>query len=99
MVNTDDGRTTMDFDIQVGGEPPPSPRGRGGGKYEAIAVAARENAGEWISVKGLSRNVAAQIRKNQARGFKEGRWEASATGKGDDTVLWVKYLGEDEDVQ
>lgn len=88
-----------DFEISVGGEPPPSPRGRGRGRYEDIADEARKHQGVWISVKGINKSVAAQIRKNEARGFKEGRWEATGTGKGDDLTLWVKYLGEGEDVQ
>lgn len=87
----------MTFDIQVGGEPPSSPRGAGRGKYEDISDAARENPGTWVHTKGIGKNTAAQIRKGQARGFKEGRWESTSTGKGDDMELWVKYLGEDED--
>jgi hypothetical protein len=96
MAITDDERTTVDFEINVGGEPPASPRGQGRGKYEPLADAARENPGVWVSVKGVNKNVAAQIRKGQARGFKEGRWEATATGKADEATLWVKYLGDGE---
>jgi hypothetical protein len=96
MVRTDE-RTGMDFEIEVGGTPPSSPRGGGRGKYEFLADAARENPGQWVHVKGINKNVAGQIRKGQARGFKEGRWEATTSGKGADIELWVKYLGEDDD--
>lgn len=100
MATTDERTAMTDFDIQVGGEPPESSR-NGRGKYRAIAAEARAHPGEWVSVRGINRNVAGAIRAGSTNGFKPPTdWEvrnADTSADSSTATLWVKYIGKGED--
>jgi L-amino acid N-acyltransferase YncA len=94
-----DERTTMGLDIQRGGEPAPIKRGKG--KYKELADAAREASPEWVSVAGVSSNLAGSIRREQAKGFEPGEhgyFEATNRDTQEDgtVTIWVRYVKNEE---